>query len=68
MVVTFLTSLYFIRDARDTPPGRTLSQRIVIPIEKVDIESCTAQCADQGFNITGLEYAQGCCKLLIPQT
>jgi len=54
-----------IRDTRDTPPGRTLSQPM--DIEKVTIESCTAQCAAQGFNITGLEYGQECCESLFPR-
>lgn len=43
--------------------SRTLLERFDIP-DGVTIESCTAVCATNGFNITGLEFGQECCKFL----
>lgn len=42
---------------------RTLLERFDIP-DGVTIESCTAVCAANGFNITGLEFGQECCEFL----
>ncbi|KIM38269.1 hypothetical protein M413DRAFT_30383 [Hebeloma cylindrosporum] len=49
-------------DSLNTPPGRTLSQRVSTPTGQVTIESCTAQCGALGFSIAGLEYGQECCE------
>jgi len=44
----------------DSTSLRTLERRVNAPGENVTAQSCTADCASQGFSIAGLEYGQEC--------